>query len=242
MIRCCLLAVCLCSALSADGLTDLRGALARYQGQDAMKAQLGISSWSRGTEGNKPKDMSSSETLIVEEGPMGLRITCPPAVLTKVRQEARVKGPEGHQPTLKILGKVGFLQAAAYCNAGSSLMEQLEDAQFEEEKQELWQGHPARLLTFKLKAQNGSEMGAKMNASGSLKIWVDGEGVPLASESQRKMEAGIFLIKVKSTERTATDYTRLGSRLLVLRQVEEMDGTAIGQHIQTKQVMSLQLQ
>lgn len=239
MIRFCLLAACLCGPLAADGLADLKAALARCQGQDVMKAQLESSTWSRKTEDKQPKETTSSQTLIVEGGSMGLRITYPPAVLAKARQLARGRDPKDQsQP----LGQIGFQQIEAMCSAAPSLQEKLEESPFQAEQQALWQGHPARLLLFNLKSRKESQMGAKMDTSGTWKLWIDAEGVPLASEAQEHFDLGVLVFKAKGTERTMIEYTRLGSRLVVLRQVEEKDGTAMGQSIQSKVVLALKLQ
>ena len=66
------------AGLRADGLADLRAALARLRPQEACKARVTLSLFRRFKDGDKPRQGQASLELEAESGPGGLRLSFRP--------------------------------------------------------------------------------------------------------------------------------------------------------------------
>ena len=101
--------VCACTVAHADGLTDLKAALSRLQGQTPLKAVLEISRSSRQGEGKELEESLSKATVTLEDGARGLQVLYGKDLLARVEAEenAKEKDAKAKTPTLSAMGDIG---------------------------------------------------------------------------------------------------------------------------------------
>lgn len=110
-----------------------------------------------------------------------------------------------------------------------------------EAKADTWQGKPAtRLqlkLTPKLSKQNQKYV-KEMVATAS--VWVGGDGLPLAAETQVHMKGrALLVISFEQDQKESFQFARVGNRLVVTRHSQESSGSGGGESGQTKTVVAL---
>jgi hypothetical protein len=134
-------------------------------------------------------------------------------------------------------------------DAKGELSKQLERATVLSEEAAEWKGQKARLLKFKADLEdfnNGSKGAAKAGVSvevtnGHASLWIDENGVPLASDLSGDLEAGVLMLKMKNRGRVQREYAVVGNRLVVVAETEETDTDAVGHGLQMKQTSELKL-
>ena len=98
-----LLALCLiatlCPAAHADGLTDLRNALQRLPGQTPLKASVSARTLNTKAEDKTPKPEPDLASVVMEDGPQGLRLAYAPDLLQRLKAEAALKQKDSKAPT-----------------------------------------------------------------------------------------------------------------------------------------------
>ena len=233
------------SLLSADSVSELKGALARLNGQEALKASLEYQVWNRRGDAKKPVITEGRATTLVEDGPQGLRLSWSRGVLQAAAQEARAKSldPEKRTPTRNALEGLKAVDICEYLNGAGDLLRNLELARLVSEKTEAWQGRPSRLLTFKVVPRMGpQERKYVKDLDATLQVWVGTDGLPLAAESQVHMKGRAFLvIGFEQWQKEQFRFARAGNRLVVVQHVQETSGSGGGETSQSKTVMNLRL-
>lgn len=231
-------------ALRADGQADLRNALARLTPQGSLKATAEFRIWrNTGTE-KQPKILQGHLQATVEDGPTGLRLTWPVAVLNQARQEARLQAqnPEAPDPVRTAMRELDALQVRTCLDAAEDLLRDLDQAKFLEERVEAWQDKPARLLSFRLEPKLSEDTKkALKKLDATLKLWIAPDGTPLASSSSVYFKASKMLISIESTQKEERSFTTQGNRLVIQSQTQEETSSAMGDRSQTKKVLNLAL-
>lgn len=226
-------------SLRADGLGDLRAALQKLQATQPVKATAECQSWSRSGKSGKEKVTQGQAHARLEDGPQGLLLGWDKAELRRVEAASKAKdaGPK------EAMDLIGGEKAKDLLDAAGALLEELRDAQVQEDKADTWNGKPTRLLTFKIDPKDMDEEDRKhlKSFSNILKIWMDADGTPLAAARQMDLKGSFFLISFEAHESTRTTFTRQGDRLVAVRQEEESSGTGAGQQSSQKRVIDLKL-
>lgn len=240
-------ALALTTSLSAhaDPVADLKTALAGLSGQGTVHAQAAFTFSSKN--GNDKNSVPAETTIKVaaEDGPDGLRVTWSHDLLQAVAEESKAKSadPEKRTPTARALGELGVEKFNRYLNAVPEILRSLEHAKLLEEKSDLWQGRPARLLSFKLDLPL-SEKDKKIvkEANAILKIWVGADGLPIAAQrSQHFKGRAMLVITFEMSQEESFEYTRIGNRLVAVRHSEEQDNSGAGEssHQKTTTVLTV---
>ena len=238
------LALALLAALpcAADGLSDLRGTLSRLKGGEAIRAMATIQNWSQEGEGKKAHIKQSQSTVQLEDGPNGLRLGWTSSQVQGARKESQLKAmdPETATPNLDSLGALNGLNATAFLSPSDFLLQQLTGATVLEDKSDTWLGKPARLVVFKLDPAVGAEEKSMIkDRKETLKVWLDGHGVPLATEHAIAIKASKFLISFTANNREAHNLAVLGNRLVVQSETKESSGSGMGFSNTSKKVTTL---
>lgn len=227
---------------AADSLADLRGTLSKLQGSEAIRATADIQNWSQDGEGKKAHVKQSHSTVQIEDGPNGLRLGWTPSQIQGARKEAQLKAtdPEAATPNLDSLSALNGLGATGFLCQSDDLLQLLKGATVVEEKSDFWQGKPARLVVFKLDPVVGAEEKSMIkNRKETLKVWLDGHGVPVATEHSIAIKASKFLISFTANEREERKLAVRGSRLVVERETRESSGSGMGFSNTSKKVTAL---
>ncbi|GLH74870.1 hypothetical protein GETHLI_33720 [Geothrix limicola] len=234
-----------CAVMHADALSDLRGALARLNGQEPVKANLVYQFWSQQGDDKQPVVTEGRANSQVEDGPQGLKICWNRSLIQTAAQEARAKAldPEKKTPTRRAIEGVKAIDVAEYLNGSDELLRTLDQAQLIEEKAETWQGRPARLLSLKVTPRLGQrDKKYVKELEATAKIWIGADGLPLASETQVHMKGrALLVISFEQNQKQEYRYVRAGNRLVVVHHVDESSGSGGGEKGQTKTVVDLSL-
>jgi len=234
------------SLLRADGLGDLRSALARLNGREAIRATVEYRFWSRQGDDKKPVITEGRATSLVEEGPQGLRMSWSRPVIQAAVEEARAqaKDPEKPASTRRAIEGLKAVDVCDYLDGADELLRTLEGAQQLEEKSEPWQGKPAKLLLIKL-APRLSRRDQKYvkELEATAKIWVGADGLPLGAETRMHMKGrALLVITFEQQSRGTFQFLRSGNRLVVVHHTQESSGSGGGEQGSTRSSVDLRLE
>ena len=215
-----LLLVLAAGSLRADELADLRGALARLQGRDPLKAAVDYSFWSRQGAEDKGKVTQGGASLRLQEDAQGLRLACSQATLAQMHAEdlASARDPEAGAPTRQALRNLSPGALSEYLDAADRLLRDLEGAVLVEARQDRFDGVQARCLTLKLKpkltAQNRKYV---KDLQDSCRVWLGPDGVPVGLTQEVQAKGRIFLV-ISFTHRETAErrFAHLGDRLVTI--------------------------
>lgn len=229
--------------LQADALSDLKNTLARLNGQEPVKVSVEYQFWSRQGDDKKPVITEGKSTTFVEDGPQGLRMSWSRALMQTAVQEtkAQAQDPEKKASTRRAIEGLKAVEVCNYLNGAQELLSTLEQGQVTEERNEAWQGKPARLLCLKLTPKlSKQDQKYIKELEATAKVWIGADGVPLAAESQVKMKGRAFLvISFEQLQQETFSFARMGNRLMVMHHTKESSGSGGGEKGQTKTVLSL---
>ncbi|MBI3713893.1 MAG: hypothetical protein HY253_13170 [Burkholderiales bacterium] len=235
------------SAAHADGLSDLKGALARLQGQTPLKAVVDAKTWNRQGEGKELEETQGSASVLVEESQRGLQVLYSKEMLSKLEAEERLKEKDqkAKTPTLAALGEVNSSALRPMISAASHLLRNLEKAIFKGEKNDSFNGKPARVLNFEISIDKLTEKERKYmkKFESSFNVWIAEDGTPLASRAAQKVEGRAFVVisfEAKNEEEWV--YGTVGDRLIALRRESKNVGAGMGERGESKTIKTLQVQ
>src|SRR3954462_1581885 len=136
--------------LYADGLSDVRGTLQKLQSDQLLRARVEIKSRRSGGESGKQKQSESVSTVIVENGPEGLKLIWSSDQIRQSRKAAwnEVANPDLPRSDLATLNALEPAQALNLLDAADALRRALEKSELREDKRENYHGKPARVLVF----------------------------------------------------------------------------------------------
>ncbi len=235
------------SAAHADGLSDLKAALARLQGQTPLKAVVEAKTWNRQGEGKELEETHGIASVLVEETGRGLHVLYSKEMLAKLEAEERLKEKDNKAktPTLSALSEVNSSALRPMISAAGGLTRSMEKATYKSEKLDSFNGKPARLLSFELSIDKLSEKDRKYmkKFDGNLDIWIAADGTPLASRQTQAISGRAFIVisfEMKNEEEWI--YSTLGDRLIALKKESKNSGSGMGEKGEGKVTKTLQLQ
>ncbi len=218
-----LLGLACCSA-QADGLSDLKGALARMQAQSGapLKASIEAKTMHRMGEGKSAIEDNGQASIDVEDGASGLRLFYGKDMLSRLDSEAQaqVANPNARTPTTNAAREFTPNDLRPMIGAASVLARSIERSSFKGEKPASYDGKPARQLSFSVPVETLSDRQRKYikEFSGGFDVWIAADGSPLASRLQINAAGRAYLVvgfDFSSDEQSV--YTQAGGRLLAAR-------------------------
>ena len=230
----------------ADGLGDLKAALARLQGQSPFKALVEAKTWNKQGEGKDLDETHGLASVSIEDGARGLTVVYSKDMLGKLETEERNKerDPKAKTPTLSALSEVNSSTLRPMLSAAGGLSRNIEKAIFKSEKPDAYNGRPARVLRFEMPIDRLTEKERKYmkNYEGVLDIWIAEDGTPLASRSSVAIAARAFLVVSFDTKNDEDwVYAVVGDRLVVVRKESRSSGSGMGEKGEGKTVKTLQV-
>ena len=236
-----------CGVAQADGLTDLKAALTRLQGQAPLKAVIEAKTWNRQGEGKEQEETTGLASVTIDDGVRGLQVLYSKDMLSRLEAEehAKEKNSKSKTPTLSAFKEFNSTELRPMISASGSLLRALEKHVFKSEKVESYNGKPARLLNFDLPLEKLPEEARKYvkKFEGSLDIWIAPDGTPLASRSHQNMSGRAFVVvSFEQKNENEAVYSQLGDRLLTVRKETKNSGSGMGEKGESKVVKTLQIQ
>jgi len=240
-----LLAAGAAATAHADGLTDLRAALARLSGQSSLKATVQARDWRRTGEGKDAKEKQGEVVIALEDGPRGLQPLYGRELLTRADAEARaaVKDKSAATPTAQALLQLGFGELRTLSSAAPSLQREIDDARFRSETAEAWNGKPARKLVFEGSVDRLAEADRKYvrEYSATLSVWIAPDGTPLASARHVDLSGRAFVVvSFEQHSDLQRVYAVSGDRLLSTSEDEKGSARGAGESQEYHTERSLQ--
>ncbi len=231
----------------ADGLADLRSALARLPAQTPLKATLDVRTTERHGDGADALDKQGQASVGLEDGARGLQVLYAKDLLTRLDAESRqrVHDPKAKTPTVWALGKLDSGEMMPMASAAQSLARNVDEAIFKAEKVDSYAGKPARLLTFTVPLSKLSEQDRKYvkEFDSTLSVWIGADGTPLASESHTTVKGRAFVVVTfEALDEGSTTYAVIGDRLLTLRSESHNVSSGAGEKGEQRVVRTLQPQ
>ncbi|MCE1204983.1 MAG: hypothetical protein LWW79_10305 [Holophagaceae bacterium] len=230
--------------LGANGLDDLRSSLQKLQGSEPVKATLDHSFWRQTMDDKKPTVSQGKVTAQLEDGPQGLKVAWGRGTLQQAAKElaAQEREPDRPAPTRIALRNVDPLEVGESLNHAEALLRDLAQAQIQEEKTDTWQGKPARLLVLKLTPKiPESQRKYLKELKVEAKVWVGGDGVPLAFSSSVAYKGSRMFISFEGGNTQELQFSRVGNRLVATRTTSEDRSSGFGASSQTKKTTTLTL-
>jgi len=230
----------------ADGLADLRAALARPQGTVALRGMFKADTTSRQGDAADSDDNRGQAQVQFEEGPQGLRLLFSRDTLQRVEQEERShqRDPKARTPTLTGLKALEVNELRGMLSPTAALLALLDDATLKAEVPEAWNGQPARRLSFELGLGKMRERDRKYikKYEGTLDIWIGAEGWPLALRQQTQASGRAFLVVTfEMRMREEQTFLLVGDRLVVARRDSQGSGAGAGEKGENHALREVQL-
>jgi hypothetical protein len=212
----------------ANGLDDLRSALNTLHGQGILAGSYEVRQQKVDLDGKKPPENASATAQVVEDG-TGLQLRWDRAVLKRANEDAHpAAGVKKSEALSTLIGSTSALRVAAAVNYAPALLHLLEGGQLKSERQETYQGKPARVLDLELTEAGPDEKQVKMKESvHSAQVWIGADGAPLAATMTHRRKASVMVFL--SFEQSAKEdfvFSVVANRLVVLKRDEQ--GTAKG--------------
>lgn len=243
----CLAAMALCAqAVHADANTDLKAALSRLQGTTALKASLDTRTWHRNGEGKDANETNGQASVQIEDNARGMHLMYNPDILARMEAEAQAqaRNPNARTPTLNAAREFTPNDLRPMIFAAGSLSRMLERASFKSEKQDSYQGKPARQLTYELGIDGLSDRDRKYvkEFEGKLTVWTAADGTPLASRMTQNAHGRAFMVvSFDAQDEDNSVYAVVGERLVAVRKESRNSSSGMGEKGEAKVVKTLQM-
>jgi hypothetical protein len=217
--------------LFADGLTDVRATLQKLQSDQPLRARVEIKTRHSGGESNKQKQSEGVSSLIVESGGEGLKLSWSPDQIRQSRKAAwaETANPDAPKSDIATLKALEAGQALNLLDAADPLRRGLEKAALLEDESDTHKGKPARLLVIRIDLGLDEEGRKALKSSEAiLKLWLDGDGIPVAMDRNIEARFSKFLIGFKVHEHETREYQRAAGRLVATSATRDSSGSGLG--------------
>ena len=243
------LVLLLCGAAGlarADGLADLRGALARLQAQSVLKASVQVKDWRRTGDGKDAKETQGQASIGLEDGPRGLQPLYSHELLARLDAESRaaVKDKSAKKPLSQVMSQLGLDDLRVLASAAPALQRAIDDAQFKSESADTWAGKPARKLVFEGSVDSLSESDRKYvrDMKLQLTLWIGADGTPLASQRHFDLSGRAFVVvSFEQHSDEQRSYAVVGDRLVATSDDEKGSAKGAGEAQEYRTERSLQV-
>jgi hypothetical protein len=217
----------------ADGLSDLKDALSRFNDQTPFNAQIHADINSTNAEGSDKINKQGSIDFQTQQNQNGLQILYGNSLLQQIDNEAREKkkNPTAKTPATEAINRFNYSKLSALLYPVRDLEQDLSKAVFVSEEATTFQGKPARLLhlTIPLKNLTAEESKNLKHFKTDLKIWIDENGIPLASHSKGKASGrAMLVIGFEFHFDVHKTYGTTGNRLLTTQLDDSNGGSGAG--------------
>ena len=228
----------------ADALADLRATLGSLQGHDAIHAEVEVKRISKDA-GKAAPTTGAKATLSVSAGAQGLELAFAPKLLERATSEAaaRAANPDLTSPINDVLENATPAEISDLVGYAPSLLRKIDGATLKESREDTFDGKPARLIVLELPMRVSSkDRDSLKHYEGSMKIWLDASGVPLAAERTQRYEGRKFLISFTTTNNVSSRFAHVGSRLVAITRTRHNTFTGFGQDNDTTVTTSVTMQ
>lgn len=223
--------------LRADGLSDLRRALEQTQVSDPIAVDVEFKLFGRSGEGHELVDREGLLNLRLEDGKQGLQVIYSTEAIALLHAEelAKIADENVKNSALNAVGQFDYWEWRELMYPAAQLELAIASYRFIGEAQDVYEGAPARLLTFSLPQEKIDKSFRKYvkKYNHKFKLWINDKGIPLASQLTEQGAGRVFLVvgfKFKNT--VSVRYYQHGKRLLAIHR--EVQDESSGATMQSK--------
>ncbi len=215
---------------TADGLADFRAALQRLQVSDPIVVDAHFKLLGRSGEHGELIEREGLLELRIKDGPEGLQVGYAPALIAQLQAEelAKVADDNVKNSALNAVGQFEYWEWRELIYPVAQLELMLARSHFSGEKMDVYNGRPARCLTFLMPVERVEKSVRKYikKYKHQLQVWIDDQGVPVASRLSEKGSGRIFIvIGFNFKNETHTQYQTVGRRLLAVKREVKDEGS-----------------
>lgn len=226
--------LCVPVLAQADALDDLRARLDAAHSASPVKARIERHSLRKVSEDDEARTFGERRgSLTVALDSKGLKLQWPLQQIVAARREAelRAKDDAAAAPNLDSLSLLSAREAADLLDHAPVLSLLLNDAALLEERDDRWQERPARLLLLRapeppMDAETRKQL---KTHEGTLKIWLDPTGAPLALERLDQFKGSKFFVSFTADNRDTREFALVKGRLVVTRAETSNGSTVLGE-------------
>jgi hypothetical protein len=205
----------------ADGLGDLKAALARLPGQAAVKVTLEINSLIRSGDSEATEEKKGHARFTLEDGARGLQVVYGKELMARLDADrrARAKDAKARTAVLSVLDELDATELLPLISAAPQLSVALGLAVLKSEKSTEYEGRAARLLSLEipLETRSATEREHTKAYENTLQVWITADGTPLATRSKQESTVGVALVSIVKRVDESCAYGVRGDRLLTVR-------------------------
>lgn len=227
----------------ADTLSDFKAALARLQADTPVKGQVTVRSENRTNDGKDDAETEHGQASVsVEDGPQGLRLQYPQALLAKAQAEslAQDSNPKASRPTYNGLRELDYKEVRELTRPAEVLARNVQRGVYKGERSEAWQGKPARVLSFELPMGKPNKYVKSFESL--LEIWVGADGTPLAARNRYTVSGrAMVVISFEQKSEEEWQFAVVGERLVATKKSSHSSGSGAGEKGQQKREFALHL-
>ena len=225
LIICSLFTLSLYPAFSlADGLSELKNALNRLQGNDSITLELDSLTMDTEGEGDKKIITHGGVKVWLKDNTSGLQVLYSDHVLNSLEQEARLKAEDEavETPISNAIDDIDASELHSMLSASTSLLRDINQAKFIDEQKTVHEGKDSRVLRFKLPMEffiSDEQVRSYVDEfEAQYLVWIDRDGTPIESQIEFNGRGRVFVFfKISAKGSTFSKYQVLDNRLLIAR-------------------------
>jgi hypothetical protein len=213
-----IIALVLCASMAgATGLDDLRAALESLRARQAFRARVTQENSGEYSDEGEKRTRQARASIVAEDGGPGepLRLVYDDTVVAQAAREQAgrrdSRGPGDAVRDLDALRVMGLLRPA------EKLLEDLAGARLSSELPDRVSGRAARVLDLVLRAPRGLDREKGFKVRRTARLWIERNGIPLASEIRVHTEVRRFIFKVRFDTTEKNEYAVAAGRLFTKR-------------------------
>lgn len=205
-----------------QGLADLQRALQDLRSHAPLRLNVAFTLYGRNGDGEDLQEREGALQLQLEKSPSGLSLHYPAATVAQLHAEelAKVDNEDVKNSALNAIGPFDYWEWRELVYPVEQLELMLARYEFVDETASHYDGQPARLLRFSMPKERVEKRYRKYlkKYHNQLELWIDAQGVPLASAKVETGTGRIFLVVgFRVSNQVQMQYQRLGNRLITLR-------------------------
>lgn len=220
------LAFCLPVLLRADGLSDLITNLKRLEAKEPMRLKIDEES----TEREEGKDLREQRSVVLEDGPAGIRVLQDSAgdVTKKAKRGMKLGSGKSN----------GDNSWRRQVRANQELLEELDRARLLEDRPDVLDGQPVRRLRVNLDMDLDEDARKHVKqANHEAILWLGPDGLPVAMQRDLEIRVrALAFIHVWTKVNSWNRFKRVQDRLISTETRDTVEGKAMGRPFSAKEI------
>jgi hypothetical protein len=222
----------LATQVSADPIGDVRIALSRLTGREAIRAtyELQRAVVNEGKFGNEK--FNGQAVVELEADTSGFRMIVPRPLLDQIERErqAHIHDLKKSMPTVRALSQLDPTETSNAVDFAPELVRMLDGATLISDAPSTFQGKPARALVLRLADRLDEEQAGRVKvAENRLTLWLDSELVPVGAEHIVNARFSFLFFKGESKEKKSWYFAHIADRLVRVRHESSQISSGMGQ-------------